>query len=161
MTLRIIRFINTFVAALVMGTVFGVWAGFDPYNLSAGAYIEQQQNLIRQLNVLMPVFGFVTILITLLAAFLERTKKRIMISLIAAALFFIATGIITRFGNQVINAAVINWNPAKPPANWQIARDQWWMLHSLRTVTAVTGMLILIWVNTGRNTKDSGDANIK
>ena len=158
MALRIIRFINTFMAALVMGTVFGVWAGFTPYNLSAGAYIEQQQNLIRQLNVLMPLFGFVTILITLLAAFLERKRKWTMLSLVVAALFFIATGLITRFGNQVINAGMINWNPAKPPTDWRVSRDHWRVLHSLRTLTALAGMLVLIWANTAGNMKGSDHA---
>jgi hypothetical protein len=148
MTLRIIRFINTFMAALVMGIVFGVWAGFNSHNLSAVVYIEQQQNSIRNLNVLMPVLGLITIMITLLAAFLQRAQKRIMFSLVIAASFFIATGLITRFGNQVLNAEMMTWNSLNPPPDWQTMRDRWWLLHCYRTITALAGMLVLIWVNT-------------
>ena len=148
MTLRIIRFISTFMAALVMGIVFAVWAGFNPYDLSAGVYIEQQQTMIRHLNVLMPVLGLITIMVTLLAAYLERTQKKIMLLLVVAAFFFIVTGLITKFGNQVLNAEMITWNSLNPPADWRTIRDQWWLFHSYRTMTALVGMLILFWVNT-------------
>jgi len=154
MTLHMVRFVNTFMAALVMGIVFGVWAGFNPHNLSAVVYVEQQQNSIRNLNVLMPVLGLITIIITLLAAFLQRAQKRIMLSLVIAAFFFIATGLITRFGNQVINSEMITWNSLNPPADWQTIRDRWWQLHCYRTMTALIGMLVLIWVNTATSTSN-------
>lgn len=136
---------------MVMGTVFGIWGGYGSLDLSASAYVEQQQNLIRNLNVLMPALGLFTILITLLAAFMHAKEKPIMFALLIAALFFITTGMITRFGNQVINAEVITWNSADPPANWREIRDRWWMLHSFRTVTALIGMVIVYWVHTSRS----------
>lgn len=147
MTQRIVRFINTLMAALLAGIVFGVWAGFNPYDLSAAVYIEQQQNLIRQLNVPMPLFGFLTILITLVAAFLNRNNKQTMTLYIIAAVFLIVTGLITKFGNQVINAQVITWNSMDPPAHWKTARDHWWILHCYRTVTALVALVILLWVD--------------
>lgn len=57
MTMSIVRFLNIFMAALVAGTIFGIWIGYNPMSLSATAYLEQQQNAIRSLNVLMPVLG--------------------------------------------------------------------------------------------------------
>jgi len=145
MAQRIIRFINTLTAALLVGIVFGVWAGFNPFDLSAVAYIEQQQNLIRQLNVPKPAFGFITILITLVAAFLHRNNKQIM-ALHIIAVFLIITGLITRFGNQVINAQVITWNSMDPPGNWKTVRDQWWIFHCYRTVMALAALGILLWI---------------
>ena len=53
MTTSIIRFLNIIIAALLAGTSFGIWMGFNPLNLSPSTYIEQQQNMIRALNVLM------------------------------------------------------------------------------------------------------------
>ena len=50
MTTSIIRFLNIIIAALLAGTSFGIWMGFNPLNLSPLTYIEQQQNMIRALN---------------------------------------------------------------------------------------------------------------
>ena len=152
MFLNFIRFLNTFSSALVMGAVFGVWLGFDPFSLSPTAYVEQQQNLISALNVLMPRLGFVTIIVTLINAFLNKRKKIKMTWLIVASLCFIAAGLITAFGNQVINAVVITWNPEKPPIGWMRYRDEWWTLHCYRTLVSVLGMTIVIWINTKTDT---------
>src|SRR5204862_107869 len=80
-----VRFLNILLAALVAGTIFGIWIGFNPKELSSLAYVEQQQNAIRALNVLMPLLGLVTILITLLSAFLQRKEKSFFMPLLVAA----------------------------------------------------------------------------
>jgi hypothetical protein len=58
MTTSIIRFLNIIIAALLAGTSFGIWMGFNPLNLSPSTYIEQQQNMIRALNTLMIILVF-------------------------------------------------------------------------------------------------------
>ena len=45
--LGVVRFTNIVLAALVVGTMFGIWLGYDPARLTASAYVEQQQNAIR------------------------------------------------------------------------------------------------------------------
>jgi hypothetical protein len=58
-----IRFILLLLLSLLIGTMFGIWLGFNPASLSAAAYVEQQQNAIRSLNTLLPVMGAVCILL--------------------------------------------------------------------------------------------------
>ncbi|MBA4057607.1 MAG: hypothetical protein C0490_23030, partial [Marivirga sp.] len=75
MTLAVIRFLNILLAALVAGTVFGVFIGYNPVHLTYSTYVEQQQLVIGNLNVLMPVLGLITILLTGLSAYLQRADK--------------------------------------------------------------------------------------
>ena len=53
----VIRSAALVVAALVVGAMFGIWLGHNPATLSPGAYVEQQQEAIRTMNVSMPALG--------------------------------------------------------------------------------------------------------
>lgn len=144
MTASTIRFVSLFLTALLVGTMFGVWLGFNPAALSATAYVEMQQNAIRALNVSLPVLGFVCIALTAVLAVLTKDDKTGRYLLVAATLCLIAAGVITRFGNQPINAIVITWSPQSPAANWTELRDTWWQWHILRTVAGVTALALAL-----------------
>lgn len=116
MTTTIIRFMNIFVAALVVGVMFGIWLGYNPAALTASAYVEQQQTAIRRLNVVMPILGAIGIVLTLAQAWLVRSDRTSIYLLLTGAVLLIAAGLITRFGNQPINARVITWNATAPPS---------------------------------------------
>jgi len=64
--------------------------------------------------------------------------------LIGTAIFFIISGLVTRFANMPINAIVRGWNSATPPDHWTALRDAWWRWHCLRLCSAVAGMVLLI-----------------
>jgi uncharacterized membrane protein len=147
MTLAIVRFANIVFAALIAGGVFVIWTGYDPAALSPSTYVEQQQNAIRALNVLMPVLGAITVLLTLVSAFLQRKDRRAFVLLVVAAAFLIISGLVTRFGNQPINAIVMNWDMARPPANWTDLRDQWWGFHKLRTFSGLIALVLITWAS--------------
>ena len=68
MAANIIRFVLVVLLALLVGTMFGIWVGFNPARLSASAYVEQQQNAIRSLNTLLPAMAAVCILLTVALA---------------------------------------------------------------------------------------------
>src|SRR5687768_8192967 len=97
---RFLRFANVLGAGLVAGTVFGIWLGYNPASLSASAYIEQQQNAIRALNVTMPVLGAICIVLTIAHALLLRSNRVTSYVLFLGAVFFVVAGLVTRFGNQ-------------------------------------------------------------
>lgn len=147
----LVGFLNLLLAALVAGTMFGIWLGFDPRSLSASTYVEHQQNTILALNILMPLLGLFTILLTLLSAFLQRVNKVNMFILLVAAGLFIISGLITRFGNQPINSMMMNWDVNNPPANWTQLRNQWWSLHTLRTLTGSIGLCLIILASIKRS----------
>ncbi len=117
MTLSFVRLANIIFAALIAGGMFVIWAGYDPATLSPSTYVEQQQNAIRALNVVMPVLGAIAIALTLISALLQRKDRTVFVLLVVAAAFLIISGVVTRFGNQPINALVMTWDIARPPAN--------------------------------------------
>jgi uncharacterized membrane protein len=142
-----VGFANILIVALVAGTVFGIWLGYNPATLSPAMYVEQQQEAIRAFNVTMPVLGAIGIMLTLVSAILSRAERRTLSVLLGAAVCLIVAGLVTRFGNQPINAIVINWNTQTPPANWMDFRDEWWKWHIVRTVASVAGLCLLLLAN--------------
>jgi uncharacterized membrane protein len=148
----IVSFANLLLAALLIGTMFGIWLGYNPMELSPGAYIEQQQHAIRALNVAMPLLGALVALLTLVSAVLARNNRAQSALFVGALICFIAAGVVTRFLNQPINAVVIIWSALAPPANWVDLRDEWWHWHTLRTVIGVVGLSLLIAANLASNT---------
>ncbi|NCQ11300.1 MAG: DUF1772 domain-containing protein [Bacteroidetes bacterium] len=147
MTTRIIRFCNIVMVALVTGTIFGIWIGYNPKDLSAPTFIEQQQNAILALNTLMPILGLITILLTLTSAFLQRKDKIAFSALVVASVFLIVSGLTTKFGNQPINSIVMTWDMNTPPNNWAELRNQWWIFHELRTLSAFIGLCLIVWTS--------------
>jgi hypothetical protein len=143
----IIRFVNILVAALLAGVSFGIWIGFNPSELSAQAYVEQQQNMLRALSVLMVSLVFGATLVTALSAWMQRAHKPTFYALLVAALFFVACILITRFGNKPIDDRVLTWTQDGLPANWTEVRDTWWYLHGWRTVTELIALCIIGWVS--------------
>ena len=133
--------------ALVTGTIFGIWIGYNPKDLSAPTFIEQQQNAILALNTLMPILGLITILLTLTSAFLQRKDKIAFSVLVVASVFLIVSGLTTKFGNQPINSIVMTWDMNTPPNNWTELRNQWWIFHELRTLSAFIGLCLIVWTS--------------
>ncbi len=144
---RTIRFFNVVMAALVAGAIFGIWLGYNPKNLSAPTFIEQQQSVISDLNTLMPILGLVTILLTLTSAILSKKEKRAFTILLTATFFLVLSGLTTRFGNQPINSIVMSWDMNTPPGNWMELRDQWWTFHEIRTLTALIALCLIVLVS--------------
>jgi uncharacterized membrane protein len=140
----IVRFANVLLAALVAGTMFGIWLGFNPDGLTASAYVEQQQSAIRALNTTMPILGAICIGLTMIHALLVRSARTSSYLLCAGAVLLIAAGLVTRFGNQPINAHVITWRASAPPSTWIEARDQWWHWHVCRTIAGIAALMCIV-----------------
>jgi len=147
MTNSIIRFFNVVMVALVAGTIFGIWLGYNPKDLSAPTFIEQQQSVITDLNTLMPILGLITILLTLTSAIIHKKEKRTFIILLIATFFLVLSGLTTKFGNQPINSIVMTWDMNVAPSNWMELRDEWLTYHEIRTVTASIALLLIVWVS--------------
>ena len=139
-----IDFANLLLAALVVGALFGAWLFLNPKGLNANSYVTLQQQAIRTMNTVMPALGAATILVTISAAILRRADHTRLWLLLAAAVFFAATGLITRFRNQPINAIVMTWRGDLPPSNWTTLRDTWWWWHRIRLATGLAGLSLLI-----------------
>jgi len=147
MMLALVRFANILVAALVAGGMFMIWFGYNPATLSPSTYVEQQQNAIRALNVLVPVLGGITIVLTLISAVMQRSDNKAFVLLLVACAFLIISGVLTHFGNQPINTIMLSWEIARPPANWTELRDQWWGFHRLRTFCGCVALVLITWAS--------------
>lgn len=139
-----IRFILLLLLSLLVGTTFGIWVGFNPSSLSAMAYVEQQQNAIRSLNMLLPAMGAVCILLAAWLAIQTKDDPRSRYLLVAAILCLVVAALVTRFGNQPINAQVVTWSAQSPPANWAQLRDAWWQWHVVRTMAGILGLSLTL-----------------
>lgn len=144
MVLTVVRFIDLLLVALLVGTMFGIWIGFNPAGLSASTYIEQQQHTIRALNTLMPLLGAVCIVLTIVLAVLTKDIPLSRYLLVAAVICLLIAGVVTRFKNQQINTVVMTWNAQTPPTNWTELRDQWWQWHIVRMVAGIAALGLLI-----------------
>ncbi len=151
MTSSIVRFLNIIIAALLAGTSFGIWIGFNPLNLSPSTYIEQQQNTIRALNALMIMLVFSSTVITIISAFLQKSNKPVFFTLLLAAIFFILCIVISRFGNQPINKIIMTWSRDSLPTNLSDLRDKWWTFHIIRTIAELIALCLITWTGIKKN----------
>ncbi len=145
MTISIIRFINIILVALLAGTSFGIWMGFNPMNYSASTYIEQQQHLVLSLQTLLVSLVIIATLVTFASAFLQRKNRKIFIALIFAALFLLSCIVITRLGNLPIQKEMLTWNANSFPENWTTLRDKWWAFHVTRTIAELIALVLVAW----------------
>ena len=145
MVLRLVKFFDIIFAALLAGTSFGIWLGFNPINYSASTYIEQQQNLLRSLNTPLITLVIITTLVTLIAAFLQMKNKPVFVALLLAAAFFLSCIIITRVGNVPIQTQMLNWTKEALPGNWPVLRDKWWSFHIMRTIAEMMALVLIAW----------------
>ncbi|MEJ7644932.1 MAG: DUF1772 domain-containing protein [Chryseolinea sp.] len=146
----ILRFANLILSGILAGALFAIMMAFNSKSISFPSYLVQQQNVIKAFNELMPLIGFAAIILTLVTAFKERGNKTIVVSLIAAAVLLILSGLITKFGNQPINTIVMTWNDSVVPKDWTALRDKWLTLHTVRTILSFLAFCIIGWSNIRR-----------
>jgi uncharacterized membrane protein len=142
MATQVVKFFDLILVGIVSGILIGILLGYNPKTLSPGSYLEQQQNAIKALNTLMPILGLIATLLTLISAILQRQNN--LITLLIAAGLLIASGIITRFGNQPINSIVMTWDSKTISQNWIGLRDQWWVFHIMRTLTSFVSFCLIV-----------------
>ncbi|MEO9052538.1 MAG: anthrone oxygenase family protein [Ginsengibacter sp.] len=145
MVLPLVKFFNIIFAALLAGTSFGIWLGFNPMNYSASTYIEQQQNLLHSLNTPLIALVIITTVFTLIAAFLQMKNKPVFVALLLAAAFFLSCMIITRLGNVPIQTQMLNWKKDALPGDWPALRDKWWLFHIMRTNAELIALVLIAW----------------
>lgn len=139
-----VNFVALLLAALLVGSMFSVWLIFDAAGLDGATYTTQQQLAIRALNVTLPVLGAATLLATSVEGMLVRGTTLRFALVVAAFVTLAAAGLITRFANQPINARVLAWTAATPPADWSEWRDTWWQWHLVRLGCGLVGLSCLI-----------------
>lgn len=129
--------------SLVLGTMFGIWRGYNPAGFSPETFIEMHQSAVRGLNILLPAIAWAGILATLALGLLSRNRPRVRWPYLLAAAGLVIGGLITALGNQPINAVVMTWNVVPPP-DWTELRDRWWTLHLMRLAVSLVAWGFLV-----------------
>lgn len=144
-TKKLIKVNAIILTGLIAGAVFGIWIGYDPEGLSATTYVEQQQHTIHALNVLMPVLGLISLILTCYYAYFVRNHILHRNLLLIAIFLLILSALITRLGNQPINAIVIKWDLNNIPESWIELKTKWWRLHTIRTISTLLAFALIVW----------------
>lgn len=130
--------------AMIAGATFGIWRGYNPSGYSVATFLEVHHGAVGGLNTLLPVMGLLAIVATIALAWMARAKPEALRLYLIAIVPMVAAGLITRFGNQPINAMVMDWNLATMPETWAELRDRWWALHIARTTASTVAAVLLI-----------------
>jgi len=138
-----LQVLSLLLISLVVGSMFGIWRGYNPTSFSPTTFVEVHQGAVRGLNILLPAMALVSILTVVALSWLGRGLPQSLWLYIAAAVAMVAGGLITRFGNQPINAVIMTWG-AVPPEGWQMIRDTWWNWHLARLGAGIAAELLLI-----------------
>jgi hypothetical protein len=139
-----LQFIDIMIIALLAGSVFGIWRGYDPSGYSPAAFLEIHQGAVRVLNTLLPAMGAAAIVLTGILAW-NATGKALPFRLYVVAMAAMVTAaLVTRFGNQPINATVMTWTADSIPSGWEELRDTWWQWHLVRVAAIITALAVLL-----------------
>ncbi len=150
---RIEHLLATFGIGLFAGLLYTFEQGVIPVltSLDATGYATVQQGLIRALDAFPTGVIVVASLSMVLPLYplvrLWRARRTAYWWLTAAGwlVFLLGVGIFTIALNVPINTAVLAWDPAAPPADWESARSTWNGLNAIRTPLNYVAFLLLIW----------------
>ncbi len=83
------------VAALLAGSMFAVWRGYDFASYTPATYLEVHKLAVTGLNALLPVMGLVSIALVIALAVGARYDPRRMACYIVAAVLLASAGLVT------------------------------------------------------------------
>ena len=147
MHLKIARFVNLFLVALLAGLLVGVFiVELALLEVSASVYTAVEKPKHEVFAPIMPVFNTLVIASGLVMLLLIRDHKTWVFSLTAVGVVCtIALTTTTLLVNVPINSEIINtWSVDNPPAYWEQVRDRWNLFHAIRTVLAVVALFCLL-----------------
>lgn len=137
MVLKVIRFVNLFLA----GNEVGTWSAVHPAlgRLGTTERIRAEQELTRRYAVIMPFWMGSAVLSCVAAAAASRGSAGFRNTLAGAACY---AGVLvsTRIGNVSINDRVLELSPEKDQAEFARLRERWDRLHALRVALNAIGL---------------------
>jgi uncharacterized membrane protein len=145
MKYRLFLFLAVFFTALAAGASFVVWIDFKPMEMSPHFYVEKMQHAIKVFTIPLPLVLILAAFFNVLSFIFLRRYKKLSFLVLAAAFCIIAGILITVFGNVPINNQIKTWNIDSPPDNWKYIQHQWWIIHTVRTITLMAGLCLVLF----------------
>lgn len=152
-SIRIIHALFTFGIGLFAGLLYTFEQGVIPVltTLNAAEYTRVEQGLIRALDafptgvIAVASLSMLLPLYPLVRLWKNRHTAYWRLTALGWALFFFGVSLFTIVLNVPINNAVLTWDPAAPPADWENARTTWNNLNAIRTPINYLSFLLMIW----------------
>lgn len=145
---KIARFLSLMSAALSAGVFFGTRTSLGPSTkgFAPKTYVEVQQATVRNLRPVMgPLLpGAVAANLAVLALSLEERRSPAFALTLVGFLSQLASLVFTGLFELPINARVLTWSPEDPPEGWEVMRDRWAAVHTVRTAVSVVGLGCLV-----------------
>lgn len=129
---------------ILVGSMFGIWRGYDITAYAPTTFVEVHQGAVRGLNTLLPAMAATALVLMVALALVSRDRPAVLGLYLAGALAIFCAGMITRFVNQPINDQILTWTSATMPSDWVALRDRWWSWHLVRLVVTLGAELLLI-----------------
>src|SRR5215207_10494180 len=141
-----IDFAAVLLTALVMGVFWGTWftltrslSGFSP-----DEFIHIGKTIIANVAMPMRLLMPVTLLVLLLAVWLNRKSGKIPSSFYGLAFLLMAVTLVITVGVEVpIDNQIKTWSGNNLPSNWKELRTTWDKFHTLRTFTSLAALCVL------------------
>ena len=142
-------------AILVVGLLAGLHLGTGLAQFSSQGLPEYAWTLRRQFEddlfrTIMPAFMWVVVIALVIAAAVNRGKRRWWF--VGAAVLALACMIQTITGEVPLNQQIAAWHAGSAPSNWTSVRDRWMVGHWTRTTLSIlsfaAAVLALCWPGT-------------
>ena len=151
--IKIVHLLATFGIGLFAGLLYTFEQGVVPMlnTLSGPEYARVEQGLIRALDgfpfgvIVVATLSMLLPLYPLIRLWRQRHTAYWRLTALGWVLFFFGVGVFTIVLNVPINNAVLTWQVANPPADWESARTTWNQLNSIRTPINYASFLLLVW----------------
>ena len=145
MTLKAVRFISLFCAALAFGLAIAhVLEIPGKRELSGPEWLKIQHTFYGGFAVvggLAEILGLIATAVILLFVWKRRAT---FLQTLIGVLCFVGMLLAYWFGNRPINAKISSWTPSTLPADWTRYRDYWDYAHATTAVFGAIALVILL-----------------
>lgn len=148
-------------SGVLAGAILATWLNEASLDRSAELWIEYHQAITSAYTRALPPLGGLALLAALatLAMMWRIARTRWFVLAVVGCLVvgFLATVVV----HFPINAEILTWQPAAPPADWQGLRDRWLTAHLARSVAAFAGFALLVLATPGRQRTSAPESVLK
>ena len=144
---QVLEVATVVVAGTMVGNELAIAVFVHPQlsRLDDGSHLRAVQPLAAVLGAVMPFWYALTLIGTLLVAFVSRPAGTSGHgTVLAAAGLFAAMIVYTLLLPVPINNQVALWRPEALPAGWRALRQRWDRLHAFRVVVLVVAFVLLV-----------------
>lgn len=146
MLVRVLRFVATLCAALVMGlTLSHVLQAPGSLSLDGAKWLAVQHSFYGGFAVIGGAAEIIGLASATAVAIMVRHDRSGRRAAVVAAACFAGTLAAFALGNAPVNAQVATWTAATLPPQWTAARVRWETAHAASAVLSLAATVLLLW----------------